>query len=101
MESNAFVNVIHIATRTGVGFNGVDRQFVDQAGLKTGAESVVDIDHRNFGSATVEHAKQGGDTAETRAVTDTSGHRDNRTGNQPAHDTGKRAFHTGPRPRGL
>src|SRR6266571_3983948 len=70
-------------------------QSVDAGGDAGGAEAVVDVDNGDVGDATVEHAKERGNPAETGAIAHTRGHSDYRHGDETANDAGQRAFHTG------
>src|SRR5919197_442062 len=68
---------------------------VDEAGDEARAEAVVYVDDRDVRRAGVEHAEQGGDAAEARAVADAGGDGDDRRGDQPADDRRERALHPG------
>ena len=47
---------------------------IDRAGDGGGTESVVDIDYRDAGGATVQHRQQGGESSEARAISDARRH---------------------------
>src|SRR6266436_1288026 len=51
---------------------------IDEAGDVSGAEAVVDIDHRHVAGATVQHAEQRGQSMEAGAIADAGGNRDHR-----------------------
>ena len=70
---------------------------VDERGLIAGAESVVDVDHRDAARAGVEHGEQRGDAVERGAVAHARGTGDHGTGGKASHHTRKRALHAGHR----
>src|ERR1035438_6564024 len=70
-------------------------QAVDEAGNVAGAEAVIDVYHRDIAGTTVEHAEQGGEAVEARAIADAGGDGDHRAGNHAAHHAGKRTLHAG------
>src|ERR687887_36890 len=57
------------------------------------AETVVDIDDRHARGAAVQHAEQGGDAAEARAVADARRHGDHRYADEAGDDAWQRPFH--------
>ena len=67
----------------------------DPGGEHPGAETVVDVDHRDARRAGVEHREQGRDPAEGGAVPDAGRHGDDRRTDQTADDAGQRALHPG------
>lgn len=68
---------------------------VDAGGHAGGAEPVVNVDDAHIGGATVEHAQQGRDTAETRTVSDARRHGDDGRSDESSDDAGQGAFHSG------
>ncbi len=70
-------------------------QSVDQRRDVAGAESVIDVDHADIRGARVEHAEQGGDSFEGRAVADAGGHGDDGDADQASDNAGQSAFHAG------
>src|SRR5207249_6639522 len=59
------------------------------------AETVVDVDDGNVGSAGIEHAEERRHAAETGAVADAGGNGNDWYGHEPRDDTGQGAFQSG------
>ena len=72
-----------------------DGDFIDQIGLVTGPEAVVNVDDGYARSTAIEHGEQGGNAAEAGTVTDAGGDGNDRTRNQSTHHAGQCAFHAG------
>ena len=67
---------------------------IDDAGLISGPESIVDVDNGDPGGTAVEHAEKRGNAAETGALPDAGGNSDDRTGDQATDHAGQGAFHS-------
>jgi hypothetical protein len=68
---------------------------VDGAGNRSGAEAVVDVDHRDSARAAVQHRQEGGHPAETGSVPYAGGYGYDRDIDKACHNARQCAFHTG------
>ena len=68
---------------------------VDLSGGVSGTESVIDVDHGDSASAAVEHAEEGGESAEVCAVSDAGGDCDDGATDESGDGAGEGAFHSG------
>ncbi len=67
----------------------------DEGGGIGGAEAVVDVDYGDVGGAGVEHAEEGGGSAEAGSVAYGGGDGDDGDSDEASDDRGERAFHSG------
>ena len=67
---------------------------IDSAGQEPGAEAIVDVHHADTAGAGIQHGQEGGQTAESGAVTYAGGNGNDRAVHQTAYHAGQCAFHT-------